>query len=48
MERHRLTAAQAFAALTRTPRTANVKLRDMADELVVTGALDARHVDPIS
>jgi GAF domain-containing protein len=41
MERHRLTAAQAFALLVRTSSLTNRKLRDVADELSTTGHLAA-------
>jgi transcriptional regulator with GAF, ATPase, and Fis domain len=39
MERHRLTADQAFALLIRTSQHANVKLRDLAEQVVVSGDL---------
>lgn len=39
MERHKLTADQAFTLLTRASQHANVKLRHVADELVRTGSL---------
>jgi len=39
MERHQLTADQAFALLIRTSQHANIKFRDLADQLVFTGAL---------
>jgi GAF domain-containing protein len=39
MERHRLTAAQAFELLVRTSTHTNRKLFDIADELTSTGAL---------
>jgi GAF domain-containing protein len=39
MERHRLTAHQAFDLLVRTSSTTNRKLRDIADELTETGQL---------
>ncbi|MCW2636307.1 MAG: Two-component response regulator receiver and and CheY domain, partial [Blastococcus sp.] len=39
MERHRLTAHQAFDLLVRTSSTTNRKLRDIADELAETGQL---------
>jgi GAF domain-containing protein len=41
MERHRLTADQAFHLLARASMTANRKLRDIADHLVRTGELAA-------
>jgi GAF domain-containing protein len=42
MERHKLTEDQAFTVLTRASQNTNIKLRDVADELVRTGALPAR------
>jgi GAF domain-containing protein len=39
MERHKLTADQAFAVLVRTSSLTNRKLRDIADELTTTGRL---------
>lgn len=39
MERHRLTAAEAFAVLTRCSQDRNVKLAVLADELTTTGRL---------
>ena len=39
MERHKLTEDQAFTELTRASQNTNIKLRDVADELVRTGAL---------
>jgi GAF domain-containing protein len=39
MERHKVTADQAFTALTRASQNSNIKLRDVADQLVHTGAL---------
>ena len=39
MERHQLTEDQAFTELTRASQNTNIKLRDVADELVRTGAL---------
>ena len=39
MERHRLTADQAFNLLTKASQHTGLKLRDVADELVRTGAL---------
>ena len=41
MERHRLTADQAFAVLIRTSSLTNRKLRSIADELATTGQLPA-------
>jgi AmiR/NasT family two-component response regulator len=37
MERHKLTADQAFQALTRASMNSNRKLRDIAHDLVRTG-----------
>jgi len=39
MERYRINEDRAFAVLTRASQTSNVKLRDVAQELVNTGAL---------
>ncbi|MDX3658927.1 GAF and ANTAR domain-containing protein [Streptomyces sp. ID05-26A] len=39
MERHKLSADQAFAVLTRTSQHTNVKLRDIAEQLTRTGKL---------
>jgi AmiR/NasT family two-component response regulator len=39
MERWKLTEDQAFTELTRASQNTNIKLRDVADELVHTGAL---------
>ena len=39
MERYKVTAEQAFTLLTHASQRANVKLRDVADELVSTGVL---------
>lgn len=39
MERHKVTADQAFTALTHASQNSNIKLRDVADHLVHTGAL---------
>ena len=39
MERHKFTEDQAFTELTRASQNTNIKLRDVADELVRTGAL---------
>jgi len=41
MERHKMTADQAFTALTHASQHANLKLRDVADHLVRTGELRA-------
>jgi GAF domain-containing protein len=42
MERHKLTAAQAFAVLVRTSSVTNRKLNDIAEELTMTGQLTGR------
>jgi GAF domain-containing protein len=42
MERGKLTEDQAFTELTRASQHTNIKLRDVADELVRTGALPER------
>lgn len=39
MERHRVTADQAFAMLSKVSQDNNLKLRDLADRLVTTGML---------
>jgi len=39
MERHKLTADRAFTLLTRASQQTNTKLRDVAEELTVTGVL---------
>lgn len=39
MERHKMTASQAFAVLVQTSQQANVKVRDLASGLVHTGLL---------
>ena len=39
MERHKFTEDQAFTQLTRASQNTNIKLRDVADRLVLTGAL---------
>ena len=39
IERHKVTADQAFTILTRVSQNRNIKLRDVADELVTTGLL---------
>ncbi|OMQ15779.1 antitermination regulator [Modestobacter sp. VKM Ac-2676] len=41
MERHKITGDQAFTVLTHASQRRNVKLRDVADELVATGELRA-------
>lgn len=43
MERYKLSADRAFAVLVRTSQTGNVKLRDVADQLIHTGELPASH-----
>lgn len=40
MERHRLTPDQAFALLARVSQHTNIKLRDVAEHLVVSGEID--------
>jgi len=42
MERHKVTEDQAFTQLSRASQNTNIKLRDVADELVRTGALPER------
>jgi len=42
MERCKVTEAEAFTQLTRASQNTNIKLRDVADELVRTGALRER------
>lgn len=42
MERHKIVADQAFTLLTRASQHTNIKLRDVADDLVNTGALPRR------
>jgi AmiR/NasT family two-component response regulator len=42
MERHKLTADQAFQTLAQASMRANRKLRDIADHLVATGELPQR------
>lgn len=37
MERHKITPDQAFALLVKAAQPANVRLRDVADELVYSG-----------
>ena len=39
MERHKITAEQAFTLLTHASQRSNVKLRDIAEELATTGVL---------
>jgi AmiR/NasT family two-component response regulator len=43
MERHRLTPEQAFDRLRDLSQRRNVKLRDLADQVVYTGDTDQRH-----
>ena len=43
MERHRLTADQAFQALASVSMRTNTKLRTVAEQLVLTGTLDLGH-----
>ena len=45
MERHRVTAEQAFAMLVRVSQHRNTKLRDIADRLVRSGRLDEPRPD---
>jgi GAF domain-containing protein len=42
MERHRMTADQAFQALTRVSMETNTKVRDIAEQIVRTGELGSR------
>ncbi len=42
MERFKLTAEQAFAALARVSQQSNVKLRDVAQRLIDTGETPGR------
>jgi hypothetical protein len=42
MERHRITASQAFDLIVHASQSTNIKLRDIAEELVRTGALPGR------
>lgn len=44
MERRKVTEERAFAELTRASQDTNIKLRDVAEELVRTGALPSRRV----
>ena len=41
MERHKITADQAFALLAKVSQDRNVKLRDLAEELIFSGRLQA-------
>ena len=43
MERHRLTPEQAFDRLRDLSQRRNVKLRDLADQVVYTGDTEQRH-----
>jgi GAF domain-containing protein len=45
MERYKVTQDQAFTLLTHASQNTNVKLRDVADELVRTGALPGRRLE---
>jgi AmiR/NasT family two-component response regulator len=45
MERHRVTAEQAFEMLVRVSQHRNTKLRDVADRLVRSGRLDEPRSD---
>ncbi len=42
MERHKMTADQAFQALAQASRNVDRRLRDIADRLVTTGELSLR------
>jgi AmiR/NasT family two-component response regulator len=42
MERHKLTADQAFQLLARASMASNRKVRDVADQLVATGEFPLR------
>ena len=44
MERRKFTEDQAFTELSRASQNTNIKLRDVADELVRTGALPERRL----
>jgi len=46
MERHKITGEQAFALLTQASQSGNMRLRDVADRLVHSGELPARHQLP--
>jgi AmiR/NasT family two-component response regulator len=46
IERHKLTQDQAFTELSRASQNTNIRLRDVADELVRTGALPERPATP--
>jgi AmiR/NasT family two-component response regulator len=43
MERHRLTAEQAFDCLRDLSQRRNVKLRDLAEQIIYTGHAEQRH-----
>ena len=43
MERHRLTAEQAFGRLRDLSQRGNVELRDVAEQIVYTGDAERRH-----
>jgi GAF domain-containing protein len=47
MERHKITEDEAFTMLTHASQRTNTKLRDIASELVRTGALPSRNSNPI-
>jgi GAF domain-containing protein len=47
MERHKIKEVEAFTMLTQTSQRTNTKLRDVASELVRTGALPSRNSHPI-
>ena len=42
MERHRVTADEAFGGLRRASQSFNIKLTDLATDLTITGTFDAR------
>lgn len=44
MERHKITADKAFAALVRVSSVRNVKVYDLAEELLATGEIEALEV----
>ena len=46
MERRKVTEDQAFTALSHASQNTNIRLRDVADELVRTGALPERPATP--
>lgn len=47
MERYKLTGRQAFSLLVRASQNLNIKLRDLAEELVHTGAFPVDGADPL-